>query len=159
MMTFMAWPLEVEQYITLQEKNGLKMLILSDQSISDVIKSDMTNFHYVATSGDKLYYTNVNTHTVTCCDLHGTTQWEIKDEHVLQGPRGISVDNDGNMYVVCYVSSNVVVISPDGQRHIQLMSSKDGLVDPFVLDYDKYTNILLIANASESAFPFDVTRS
>jgi hypothetical protein len=45
-----------------------------------------------ATSDDKLYYTNSDTHTVTCCDLHGTTQWEFNDEHVLQGPRGISVD-------------------------------------------------------------------
>jgi DNA-binding beta-propeller fold protein YncE len=81
--------------------NGLKMLSLSDQSISAVINSDMTNVHYVASFGDKLYYSNVDTHTVTCCDLHGTTQWEIKDEHVLQHPRGISVDNDGNVYVVC----------------------------------------------------------
>ena len=119
----------------------------------------MTNVHFVATSVDKLYYININTHTVTCCDLHGTTQWEIKDEHVLQGPRGISVDNDGNVYVVGYESKNVVVISPDGQHHRQLLSSKDGLDNPFVLDYDKSTNRLLIANASESAFLFDVTRS
>jgi DNA-binding beta-propeller fold protein YncE len=53
---------------------------------------------YVATSGDKLYYTNTN--TVICCDLRGTTQWEFKDKRVLQGPYGISVDNDGNVYVV-----------------------------------------------------------
>ena len=157
MMTFMAWPLEVEQYITVQEKNGLKMLILSDQSISDVIKSDMTNFHYVATSGDKLYYTNVNTHTVTCCDLHGTTQWEFKDERLIQYPLGVSVDNDGNVYVVGYDSNNVVVISPDGQRHRQLLSSKDGLVNPIVLDYDKSTNRLLVVNKKRTAFLYDVT--
>ena len=30
-----------------------------------------------------------------------------------------------------------VVISPDGQRHRQLLSSKDGLSYPFVLDYDR----------------------
>ena len=139
-------------------ENGLKMLNLSDQSISAVINSDMTNVHYVASFGDKLYYSNIKTHTVTCCDLHGAMQWEIKDEHVLQHPRGISVDDDGNVYVVCSVSNNVVVISPDGQLHRQLLSSKDGIDNPFVLDYDKSTNILLIANASESAFLFDVTR-
>jgi outer membrane protein assembly factor BamB len=37
--------------------------------------------------------------TVTYCDLHGTTQWEFKDERLLQYPLGISVDNDGNVYV------------------------------------------------------------
>jgi DNA-binding beta-propeller fold protein YncE len=56
---------------------------------------------------------------VTCCDLHGTTQWKFNDEHVLQGPRGITVDNDGNVYVAGRRSNNVVVISPDGQRHRQ----------------------------------------
>jgi hypothetical protein len=44
---------------------------------------------------------------------------------VLQLPYGISVDNDGNVYVVGYYTHNVVVISPDGQRHRQLLSSKD----------------------------------
>ena len=53
---------------------GLKMLNLSDRSVSDIISSDMSNVCYVATSGEKLYYTNISTHTVTCCDLHGTTQ-------------------------------------------------------------------------------------
>jgi len=71
---------------------------------------------------------------------------------------GISVDNDGNVYVVGYVSNNVVVISPDGQRHRQLLSSKDGLKEPQVVDYDKSTNMLLVVNESESAYLFDVTK-
>jgi hypothetical protein len=36
--------------------------------------------------------------------------------------------------------------SSDGQRHIQLLSSKDSLVNPCVLDYDKSTNRLLVVN-------------
>ena len=138
--------------------NGLKILNLSDQSVSDIITSNTPHVYYVATSGDKLYYTNCITHTVTCCDLHGTTQWEFNDEHVLQNPRGISVDKDGNVYVVGHMSNNVVVISPDGQHHRQLLSSKNGLNIPRVLDYDKSTNGLLVVNESESAFLFDVTR-
>jgi DNA-binding beta-propeller fold protein YncE len=76
--------------------------------------SSMSGVVYVATSGDKLYYTDTNTNTVTCCDLHGTTQWEFKDKRVLQGPLGISVDNDGNVYVVGYYSNNVVVMRIHG---------------------------------------------
>jgi hypothetical protein len=34
---------------------GLKMLNLSDKSVSDIIKSEMSGVYYVATSGDKLY--------------------------------------------------------------------------------------------------------
>jgi DNA-binding beta-propeller fold protein YncE len=99
------------------------MLNLSDKSVSDIISSSMSGVYYVATSEDKLYYTNINTHTVTCCDLHGTTQWEFKDKCVLRYPYGISVDNDGNVYVVGYDTKNVVVISPDGQRHRTAMPS------------------------------------
>ena len=47
-----------------------------------------------------------------CCDLHGTTQWKFKNSRVLQGPRGISVDSVGNMYVVGYNSNNVAWLSP-----------------------------------------------
>ena len=94
---------------------------------------------------------------MTCCDLHGTTQWEFKDERILMGPVGISVDNDGNVYAAGFKSNNVVVISPDGQRHRQLLSSKDGLRNPRVLDYDKSTNMLLVVNERKSGFLFDVT--
>ena len=140
------------------ENNGLKMLSLSDRTVSDIISSYISGVYYVATAGDKLYYTDYNTHTVTCCDLHGTTQWEFKDNRVLQYPLGISVDNDGNVYVVGYSSNNVVIISPDGQRHRQLLSSKDGLKKPRVLEYDKSTNRLLVVNNNTTAFLFDVTR-
>ena len=137
---------------------GLKMINLSDKSVSDIINSKMSDYDYVATSRDKLYYTTFNTHTVTCCDLHGTTQWQFKDNRVLQCPCGISVDNEGNVYVVGHVSHNVVVISPDGQRHRQLLSNKDGLVLPSALDYDRSTNRLLVVNNIGTAFLFDVTR-
>jgi DNA-binding beta-propeller fold protein YncE len=134
------------------------MIKLNNKSISDIIKRDMSYVIYLATFGDKLYYTNWKTHTVTCCDLQGTTQWEFKDERVLRYPRGITVDNDGNVYVTGRDSNNVVVSSPDVQRHKQLLSSKDGLVEPHVLDYERSTNKLLVVNRSDTAFLFDVSR-
>ena len=133
---------------------GLRILSLSDKSVSDIISSDMCSVNYVATSGDKLYYPNHRTQAITCCDLHGTTHWEFKYDHVLNG---ISVDNDGNVFVVGYYSYNVVVISPDRQRHRQLLSSNDGPRNTRVLDYDKSTNRLLVVNNSNTAFLFDVT--
>ena len=90
--------------------------------------------------------------------LHGIAQWICNGEGVLKGPRDISVDNDRTVYVVGCNSKNVVVISPDGQRHRQLLSSKDGLSCPFVLYFDKSINMLLVLNESKSAFLFDVTR-
>jgi hypothetical protein len=136
---------------------GLKMLNLNDKSVSDIINSDMSGVFYVAISGEKLYYTDYYPDTVTCCDLHGKTQWEFNDEHGLRGSRGISVDNNGNVYVVGYHSNNAVVISPDGQRHRQLLSSENGLKEPRMIEYDKSTNRLLVVNNNRTAFLFDVT--
>jgi hypothetical protein len=48
------------------------------------------------------------------------------------------------MYVVGCISDNVVVFSPDGQRHRQMLSSENGLVRPRVLDYDKIILIHLL---------------
>ena len=95
---------------------------------------------------------------MTCCNVHGTTQWEFTDARVLSSVHDISVDKDGNVYVVGFYSNNVVVISPDGQRHRQLLSSEDGMRNPRVLDYDKSTNRLLVVNESKSAYLFDVTK-
>jgi DNA-binding beta-propeller fold protein YncE len=136
---------------------GLKMLNISEKSVSEIINSSMSYIYCMATSEENLYYTNCHTDTVTCCDLHGTTQWEFKDERVLHNPRGISVDNNGNVYVVGCDSNNAVVISPDGQRHRQLLSSTDGFSVPMVLDYDKSANRLLVVNQRSTAFLFDVT--
>ena len=137
---------------------GLKMINLGDKFVSDIIQNNMSNVYYVATFRNKLYYANGDTHTVTCCDLHGTTQWEFKDTRVLRYPYSISVDNDGNVYVVGYDSNNVVVISPDGQRRRQLLFSKTGLNKPSVLEYDRSTNRLLVVNDNGTAVLFDVTR-
>jgi hypothetical protein len=48
---------------------GLKMLNLSDQSVSKIINSDISYIYCLATSEDKIYYTSCNSDTVTCCDL------------------------------------------------------------------------------------------
>ena len=136
---------------------GLRMLNLSDKSVSDIISRSMSGVYYVSTSGDILYYANTNTYTVTCCDLHGTTLWKINDKRVLQCPRGVSVDSNGNVYVAAFYSNNIVVISPDGQRYRQILSYKDGLRNPGVLDHDISTNRLLVVNESGTAFLFDVT--
>ncbi|CAC5395474.1 unnamed protein product [Mytilus coruscus] len=74
----------------------------------------------------------------------------------LKYPRGITVDNDGNVYVASSGTNKVIVISSDGKRFMEMLSVKDGLYNPSVLDYDKSTNQLLVANESKTAFLFQV---
>lgn len=70
----------------------------------------------------------------------------------------MSVDKEGNVFVVGYTSHNVVVIPPDGQRHRELLSGMDGLQYPQVVHYDRSSNKLLVANQNNTAFLFNVER-
>ncbi|XP_063404179.1 uncharacterized protein LOC134687651 [Mytilus trossulus] len=135
---------------------GLQMISLSNESVTTIINKKLSDFAFVATFGDKLFYTDSDNHSVTCCDYHGNILWTFCDTNVLEFPLGISADNDGNVFVVGYFTQNVVVISPDGQRYRQLSSSKDGLKRPQVLHYDTSTNKLLVANEHETAFLYNV---
>ncbi|CAC5396370.1 unnamed protein product [Mytilus coruscus] len=138
------------------KEKGLKMISLNDESTSNVTNNKLSDYAYVTTSGDKLFYTDPDNNSVTCCDYHGEILWTFCNENVLRRPFGISVDNDENAFVVGYLSNTVVVISPDGQRFRLLLSSEDGLLFPQVLHYDQSTNTLLVANQSEDAWLYEV---
>ncbi|XP_076076636.1 uncharacterized protein LOC143047465 [Mytilus galloprovincialis] len=134
---------------------GIQMISLNDETITNVNNTELSGLAYVTTFGDKLFYTDY-TDSVTCCDYHGHILWTFCDKSVMRYLQCVSVDNDGNVYVVGYYTCNVVVISADGQQYRQLLSSDDGLNFPKALHYDTSTNALLVANSSNEAFLYDV---
>ncbi|XP_063400141.1 uncharacterized protein LOC134684765 [Mytilus trossulus] len=136
---------------------GLKKISFRDCSAGTIINSKLRDWSYVKTFNDTIIYTDKDQSTVTCTDMQGQIRWEFKDLSILKFPLGIAVDNSGNVYVIGRHSCNVVVISPDGQRYRQLLSTRDGLKEPSVLHYDLISNKLLVANVIEKAFLFDVT--
>lgn len=72
-------------------------------------------------------------------------------------PSGITVDNDGNVLVVGEKSSNMVIISNDGNQHREILTDEDGLRKPTAIFFDKQTSSLLVANANVIAFLYNVT--
>ncbi|CAC5390580.1 unnamed protein product [Mytilus coruscus] len=96
-------------------------------------------------------------HSVTCCDYYGNILWTFCNKSVLAGPNGISVDNDGNLFVAGVWTQNVVVISSDGQLYRQILSFEDGLDFPLVLHYDQPTNTLLVVSDSNQPWLYEVT--
>ncbi|CAC5396343.1 unnamed protein product [Mytilus coruscus] len=88
--------------------NGLKMINLCDESIANLTTTEMSNLAYVSKFDDKLFYKNNDNYRVTCCDFHGNTLWTFSDSSVLRFPLGIPVDNDGNVYVVGFLSNKTV---------------------------------------------------
>ncbi|CAG2194883.1 unnamed protein product [Mytilus edulis] len=129
---------------------GIRMINLYDESISDIVRDKMPCECYVATFRDNIYHTNQSSHTVTCYNLRGEIQWKFKNNSVLNHPYGIDVDSDGNVYVVGLSSNNVVLISPDGQRHREVLTRSDGLFNPLSLYFSQANNQLLVANVNNN---------
>ena len=130
-----------------EEQRGIQMMKLSDDRSTTLVKqSNLPSYSYITTCREKIYQTNRNTNTVTCYTIKGHNLWEYKDESVLNDPHGVTVDNDGNVYVTSYNSSSVVVLKPDGRHGRQILSSDNGLKKPTGISFDKSKNNLIVAN-------------
>ena len=127
---------------------------LSHDSFPTLVKqiSCLPQYSYIATNGDKIYQPNYITNTVTCYTMKWETLWEYKDVSVLNNPRGVTVDNNSNVYVTSFTSHNVVVIEPDGRKGRQLVSTDDGLEFPYAIYFDKAKNSVLVTTWSGPAF-------
>jgi hypothetical protein len=75
------------------------MMKLSEDRITTLLKQIKPSYSYVSTCREKIYQTNPNTNTATCYTIKGDKLWEYRDESVLTDARGVTVDNDGNVYV------------------------------------------------------------
>ncbi|VDI42734.1 Hypothetical predicted protein [Mytilus galloprovincialis] len=137
--------------------NNIRMISLRDELVKNIVYAEISPFAYVETFQDLIYYTNTKTDDVTCCDMKGIVKWRFKFENVDLIPYGITIDNTGNVYVTTG-SNNVIVISPDGKRYKELLSSRDGLRNPIALYYDRKTNTLLVSNRSKDAVVYDIVR-
>lgn len=91
---------------------GIQMINLIDESITNITNTCNYTFYiysYITTFKDKLFYTNLDEVSVTCCDYHGNILWNFCDISILASPLGISVDSNGHVYVSGLTSDNVVV--------------------------------------------------
>ena len=135
---------------------GLIKVDLKDENIVEIVAFAADFWSRVTSFNDRLYYTDSMRSEVVCCDINGTILWKFTDKSVLKTPRSITVDDYGNVYVVCANPANVIVISPDGKEHRRLLSKADRLENPRALHYDRQTRQLLVANAKTSAFIYSV---
>ncbi|CAG2210099.1 unnamed protein product [Mytilus edulis] len=120
-------------------KTGIHELNQQDGSVKTIVSVNITSNAYVVVRGDKIYYTDSDNHSVTCCDFQGHTQWTFQNGEITW-PLGVTVDTDGNVFVAGSISQNVVVISSDGTQQKQLLSSVDGIELPHGLIYDRDNN-------------------
>ncbi|XP_076085677.1 uncharacterized protein LOC143056485 isoform X3 [Mytilus galloprovincialis] len=113
----------------------------------------------LSTDTDSLFLTYPLNNTLCCCDLNGSDRWTFTDDKMIQ-PSGITTDQNGNVYVSCYKSNNVIVVSSEGKHHKELLNKKDRLHNPTGIYYNKSNDCLLVCNEGNcNAFLFDVKHS
>ncbi|CAC5386289.1 unnamed protein product [Mytilus coruscus] len=100
---------------------------------------------YIATAASRLVMIDPSQDALFCCDLQGSVLWKFTDQKIKR-PYNVTTDGNGNTYVVCTLSHNVVVVSSDGKYHKEIEIQKDDLRDPTGIHYDKSGNSLLVFN-------------
>lgn len=136
-------------------KEGTQKISLENYNVSTMVKFDLS-FGYIAVLNNNLYYTDRNTNTVTCCNTEGELLWTFTDATYFTGPCGLSIDNNGFVYVVSSEMNRVIVLSPDEENKRVLVTDSEGLKSPYALQFDKLRNRLLVANNNSTVFLFDV---
>ncbi|CAC5381208.1 unnamed protein product [Mytilus coruscus] len=138
------------------EGTGIQKINLENRKVENVVKCSISQWSYVALTDKHLYFTNNTLHTVTCSSMDGKTVWEFQDEK-LKGPRGLAIDNRGNIYLAGNKSSNVMLLCSNGQQSRQLLSEDNGIKNPKALHYDITRNRLFVASKEGKVHIFEVS--
>ncbi|XP_063408887.1 uncharacterized protein LOC134692362 [Mytilus trossulus] len=136
---------------------GIYKVNTSDYITSHVISCNLPMHSYVAVFSDKIYYTNPEDNSVVCYDENGSRVWTFQDELILNEPEGMTVDKNGNVYVVGFGSNNVIIISSDGKHHKQVLPRDNGLSSPSAIFLDAEKKKLLVANTEKTAFVYNIS--
>ena len=129
-----------------------------DFRISTIPSTATPKYSYVVAFAGKICYTSKIQNTINCCLFNGTPVWQFKNEGILEYPRGITVDVKGNLYVVGQHTSNIVIISSDGQYQKQILTNEDGLNSPSAMCFDEPKKQLLVVNVENGmAYLFSVS--
>ena len=103
--------------------------------------------HYIVTSKihdtETVIVSDYEKETLTLLNANNGSLLKIVD---MKGkmPRGITVDNDGNIFVACYNTRQICVWSNDFTKSRTLISRKDLEREPYYIAYSRSTDTLYI---------------
>lgn len=113
------------------------------------------SIYYIATTHDRIYFTDCYKNLVYCYSITGEYIWTFTDQSLVNA-RGISADVDNNVFVVGEDSNNLTMIQHDGKISKMLLSKSDGLNQPVSVHYNIDKKLLLVCNVNGDAFLYSV---
>ena len=134
-------------YVTCKTSNGSEIRVFSlDGTLKRRVPTDKNSSPYEITlspSGEKIFYTDSKTESVTCMTVDGRIVYQYRDDN-LKCATGMYCDSEDNLFVCDFESDNVQAISADGKSCGTLLISSDGLVRPSYIAYRSSDNELII---------------
>ena len=98
-----------------------------------------------------MYQSDWDTQTLTCMTPSGKTVYtSTKADTGLDGPRGLLVDIDQNVYCVGYRSHNLHIISADGKLYRTLVKTGEGINYPRCLSYRGCDKTLIVGMTGDN---------
>ncbi|VDI05399.1 Hypothetical predicted protein [Mytilus galloprovincialis] len=113
-------------------QQGIVVMDLNGKTLN-TINIDVIFLYHITTTRDRIYITDPRNNTVHCCSMTGQEIWELKDQSIIK-PRGISVDHNQNVFVVGETSNNLIVMQHDGKDSNVLLTDRDRLKSPHVVN-------------------------
>ncbi|XP_045194435.2 uncharacterized protein LOC123550060 [Mercenaria mercenaria] len=96
------------------------------------------------TEGNKIYVSDRRKNTITTLDSNGGVL-NVRDIQG-KGPRGIALDDTGNMYMCHYMTDEIEIVSTDNPRDRRVFLTKsDGVKHPQSLCYDEEKGQLFLS--------------
>ena len=156
-----CWGLDVvndEIYTAYNKRSGHVEIWKLDRSGNMKSKSVLTQSSYCGSlylclgsltdHNPRVYLADGGYSRVRCYQLDGRMVYQYKDKE-LASPRGIYVDSAGNSLVCGWNSHNVVVITADGRKHRELLTSKN-ITHPYCIDFRPEDNTLIVGGYNNS---------
>ncbi|XP_071123485.1 uncharacterized protein [Mytilus edulis] len=128
------------------ERVGIVVLDTSGLALK-TLPIDTENGRKLVVFKDRIYYTNRKKNIIHCLDLAGQEMWVYQDKSIVE-PCGLAVASNLDVFVSCSKSSNVILITCDGNDSTVLFRKGDNLVKPKAIHFNRERRELLICNES-----------
>ncbi|CAG2251627.1 TRIM2_3 [Mytilus edulis] len=139
------------------QSKGIQCIQIANQTITTLVEvHESIDQLGICVQRTKIYVTNFSYGFVDCYTLEGKHLWQFHNRSVLMNPTGIAVDNNSNIYVACYCTNSVLVLSSDGKKFKKVLSSRNGLYQPRALHFDEKNSTLLVANIAQPTYMYHV---
>lgn len=139
-------------------------------SVQKVFKDDehgkelfgFADYIAVDKNGERLYVVDGIKHSVICFNLKDSTMTSIQEIFIytctyLHIPKGLTLDDNGNLFIVGCESSNVHKVTKDGHRIGVVLGHKDQLVNPMGIVYDITEQKVFVTEGSRRVMIFKDT--